>query len=60
MWDMNRLVEDDLNAPPDFIEYYQLKAGHMGMRSRIFETETSVNIDEFMQKTLQRFVMGEG
>ena len=60
MWVMNRLVETDLNAPPDFLEYHQTRAGYKGMRSQIFEEDTELNADEFMRKTLQRFVAGEG
>ena len=60
MWVMNRLVENDLNAPADFLEYHQAKPGYRGMRSKIFEAETALNIDEFMLKTLQKFMVGEG
>ena len=60
MWVMNRLVENDLNAPPDFLEFHQARAGYLGMRSKIFEAETALNIDEFMLKTLQKFMVGEG
>ena len=59
-WTVNRLVESDLNAPPDFLEFHQAKAGYRGMRSKIFKAETALNIDEFMQKTLQKFMVGEG
>jgi len=60
MWVMNRLVKNDLNAPPDFLEFHQAKAGYLGMRSKIFEAETALNIDEFMWKILQKFIVGEG
>ena len=60
MWIVNRLVESDMNAPPDFLEFHQAKAGYRGMRSKIFEAETNLNIDEFMSKTLQKFLVGEG
>ena len=60
MWTVNRLVESDMNAPPDFLEFHQAKAGYCGMRSKIFEAETALNIDEFMRKTLQKFLVGEG
>jgi len=63
-WDsvsvVNRLVESDLKAPADFLEYHQTKAGYLGMRSKIFEAEIALNIDEFMRKTLQKFMVGEG
>ena len=60
MWVINRLVEAGLNAPPDFLEFHQERAGYRGMRSRIFEEETELTIDEFMRKTLQHFVDREG
>ena len=59
MWVINRLVEADLKAPPDFLEFHQQRAGYKGMRSRIFEEETDLTADEFMRKTLQRFVKRE-
>ena len=60
MWVINRLVESDLKAPPDFLEFHQAKAGYLGMRSRIFEAETNLTYDEFMRRTLQRFMDREG
>jgi len=60
MFVINRLVESDLKAPPDFLEFRQSRAGYRGMRSRIFEEETELSIDEFMRKTLQRFMDREG
>jgi len=60
MWVMNRLVKNDLNAPPDFLEFHQARAGYLGMRSKIFEAETALNIDEFMRKTLQKYFVGGG
>jgi len=59
-WIINRLVESDMNAPPDFLEFHQAKAGYRGMRSKIFEAETALNIDEFMSQTLQKSMVGEG
>jgi len=59
MWVINRLVEADLSVPPDFLEFHQERAGYRGMRSRIFEEKTYLNIDEFMRKTLQKFIVGE-
>jgi len=56
MWIINRLVESDLNAPPDFLEFHQARAGYRGMRSRIFEEETDQTVDEFMEQTLRRFI----
>ncbi len=56
MFVINRLVESDLKAPPDFLEFHQGKAGYRGMRSRIFEEETDLTYDEFMRKTLERFI----
>ena len=58
MWIMNRLVENDLNAPADFLEHYQARAGQMGMRSKVFEEETNSTVDEFMKRTLKKFIMG--
>ena len=60
MWVINRLVEADLNAPPDFLEFHKARAGYRGMRSRIFEEETELTIDEFMRKTFKRFMVREG
>jgi len=60
MWVMNRLVENNLNAPPDFLEYHQAGAGFQGMRSKVFEEETVMSVDEFMLVTLQKFMAGEG
>ena len=59
-WIINRLVENDLNAPSDFLEFHQARAGYRGMRSKVFEAETALNIDEFMSKTLQKYLVGEG
>ena len=59
-WIINRLVENDLNAPSDFPEFHQARAGYRGMRSKVFEAETALNIDEFMSKTLQKILVGEG
>ena len=59
-WIINRLVENDLNAPSDFLEFHQARAGYRGMRSKVFEAETALNIDEFMSKTLQKILVGEG
>ncbi|MBC8465643.1 hypothetical protein H8D57_01320 [bacterium] len=52
---VNRLVEMDSNAPPDFLEFHQARADYRGMRSQIFEKDTESNVDEFMQKTLKKF-----
>ena len=60
MWIINRMVESDLNTPPDFLEFHQARTGYREMRSKIFEAETTLNIDEFMRKTLQKFIVGEG
>ena len=60
LWIINRLVESDLNAPPDFLDFHQAKVGYCGMRSKIFEAETALNIDEFLRETLQNFIVGEG
>jgi len=60
MWVINRLVESDLNAPPDFLDFHQKRSGYRGMRSRIFEEETEFTIDEFMRKTLRKFRDREG
>ncbi|NQT34429.1 hypothetical protein HQ587_04495 [bacterium] len=59
MWVMNRLVEADLNAPPDFLEFHQARAGYRGMRSTIFEVETELGYDEFMKQTLHEFIERE-
>ena len=53
MWVMNRLVENDLSAPVDFLEYHRTRAGQMGMRSKVFEQETELNVNAFMKKALQ-------
>jgi len=58
MWVMNRLVENDLNAPEDFLEHHQARAGHKGMRSKVFEVETELGVDEFMQGTIKKFLNG--
>ena len=60
MWVINRLVEGGLNARPDFLEFHQARAGYRGMRSRIFEETTDMNLDEFMRETLKKFIAGEG
>ncbi len=60
MWVMNRLVEADLNTPLDFLEYHQARAGYMGMRSKVFEEETDLNVDEFMRRTLMKYIAGWG
>ena len=60
IWVMNRLVEDDLIASPDFLEYHQAKAGHNGMKSKVFEEETELGVDEFSRKALQKIMTGEG
>ena len=56
IWVMNRLVENDLNASLDFLEYHQVRAGYKEMRSQIFEEETDLNADEFMKRTLKKFM----
>jgi len=58
MWVMNRLVEDDLNTPLNLLEYHRARAGYKGMRSRTFEEETDLNLDEFMRKTLSKYMDG--
>ena len=58
MWVMNRLVENDLNAPEDFLEHHQVKAGQMGMRSKVFGEDTKLSVDEFMRETLKKFLIG--
>ena len=60
MWVMNRLVENDLNAPADFLEFHQARAGYKGMRSQIFEELTDQDVDKFMCKTLKRYMAGRG
>jgi len=59
MWVINLLVEADLIAPPDFLEFHQARAGYRGMRSAIFEVETELGYDEFMKRTLQEFIERE-
>ena len=59
MWVTNRLVENDLNVLLDFLEYHRDRAGYKGMRSKVFEDETDLNVDEFMSKTLKQFMVGE-
>ncbi len=60
IWVMNRIVEKNLNVPPDFLEYHQAKAGYRGMRSQVFEKETDLNLVEFMRVTLQKILAGKG
>ena len=60
MWIINRLVENDLNAPTDFLEHHQVRAGQLGMRSKAYETETELSVDEFMRITLKKFLNGGG
>ena len=59
MWVINRLVEADLTAPLDFLEFHQSRAGYRRMRSAIFEVETELGYDEFMKHTLQEFIERE-
>lgn len=59
LWVINRLAESDLNAPMDFLEFHQGRAGYRGMRSAIFEVETELGYDEFMKRTLQEFIERE-
>ena len=59
MWVINRLVESDLKAPPDFLEFHQHQAGYKGMRSRILEVDTELGYDEFMKRTLRDFIERE-
>lgn len=58
MWIINRLVENDLNAPEDFLEHHQARAGQIGMRSKVFDVQSNLSVDEFMQSTLKEFMMG--
>lgn len=60
MWVMNRLVENDLNAPADFLAHHQARAGHNGMRSKVLEEETNLSVDEFMRRILKKFLDGGG
>lgn len=59
MFVINRLVESDLKAPPDFLEFHQARAGYRAMRSAIFEVETELGYDDFMKRTLQEFIERE-
>lgn len=59
MWVINRLVESDLKASLDFLEFHQQQAGYRGMRSAIFELETELGYDEFMKRTLWEFIERE-
>ncbi|MDP8229404.1 MAG: hypothetical protein P9M15_08125 [Candidatus Electryoneaceae bacterium] len=59
MFVINRLVEQGLNAPSDFLEFHQARAGYKGMRSRIFEEETDMSLDGFMRETLNKVENGE-
>ena len=59
IWVINRLVEADINTPPDFLEFHQERAGYRGMRSAIFEVETEFGYDEFMKRILQEFIERE-
>ena len=59
MFVINRLVESDLKAPPDFLEFHQQRAGYRGMRSRIFEVDTELGYDEFMAQALQAAIRME-
>lgn len=56
MWIINRLVENDLGAPADFLEHHQTKVGRKGMRSKVFEEETNLTVYEFMKITLEKFM----
>ena len=56
IWVMNRLVENGLNAPADFLEYHQARTGYNGMRSKVFEAETELSVDEFMRDKLNKFM----
>ena len=47
MWVMNRLVENGLNAPQDFLEFHQQRAGYRGMRGPVRETDTEFGYFEF-------------
>ncbi len=58
MWVINRLVEGDMNAPLDFLEYHQARADYNGMRSKVYEEETELSVDEYMRKTLKRHWIG--
>ncbi len=60
MWVINRLAENDLNAPPNSLKHHQSRAGYKGIRIHIFEEETDLNVDEFMQKTLEKFMDSRG
>ncbi|NQT35564.1 hypothetical protein HQ587_10275 [bacterium] len=59
MFVINRLVESNLKAPQDFLEFHQTRAGYRGMRNAIFEVETELGYDEFMKRTLQEFIERE-
>ena len=53
---LNRLAEDQLDPPEDFLEFHQSKAGYKGIRSQILKASTNLKIDDFMRMTLQRFL----
>ncbi len=59
MWVINRLVESDLKAPADFLQFHQARAGYRGMRSTISKVETELGYDEFMKLTLHEFTERE-
>jgi hypothetical protein len=60
MWVMNRLVENGLTAPADLLEHHIARTEQMGMRSKVFEEETNLRVDEFMKITLKKFLDGRG
>ena len=53
MWVINRLVESDLKAPPDFLEFHQARAGYRGMRGRVLEVDTELGYNDFEKQVCE-------
>ena len=57
---LNRLAEDQLDPPPDFLDFHLSGGGYYVDRVGIFEAEMGkMSAEEFMKMTLQR-AMTEG
>ena len=59
MWILNRLVESGLKTPEDFLEFHAERAGYLGMRGPVRETETELGYEEFAKQVIQTAVTGE-
>lgn len=56
---LNRLAEDQLDPPPDFLDFHLTRGGYFVDRVGIFEAELGkLSAEEFMKTALQKVING--